>query len=388
LDSIASAIKSEYTVLAPFRASLESVTQQFSMYTIVRNDKQEAQMVLGDVYGWSETNYKKDELGYLLDGHIKSGYTETVNGFMPQKGNPHYRQDSTYNDKIHSVIVVVSAATVGSTAEMRKLNEFYKSLTDRGYQPIFVLTKVDRLPDEVLIGKNENILDSGIVEATIQNFSEMSHIPRASVLPIINYQGPYTQGADYVIEMLALIALNAALQNAKNFLEKFEETIVEDAKESKGRKKSSGKKIAKKDESEEEESEEEDESGEEDDEDETEPVSDDDKKSKKSKSKKKEAEKKKKTLVKSPRSSPAKQTPVKSPRSSPAKQTPEKEQLSPKPSPPVSPSGVMGLVEATAYLSVEESELLELLESKKIPGKMIGSSWKITKEAIDNYLNS
>jgi excisionase family DNA binding protein len=373
LDSIVSAINGEYTVLAPFRASLETVTQKLTMYTVIRNKKREPQITIGDVYGWSETNYKNSELGYMLDGHVKSGYTETVNGFLPQKDNPHFRQNSTFNDKIHAIIVVVTVSTIGSDAEMGKLNAFYKTLTDRGYQPIFVLTKVDRLPDEVLIGKNENVLDSGIVESTLQNFSKMSNIPRASVFPIINYQGPYALGPDYIVEMLVLTALRAALKYAQDFLEAREDAIVEEAQENKP-KKNNRKKKGKKEESEEEEEEEEDND---DDEEETENVSEDDAHKKKSK---------KKGITKSAKSptqkSPAKAKP--SPKS-PKKQSPEK---SPSLSPPTSPSAIMGLVEAVAYLGVGESELLELLESKELPGKRIGANWKITKDAIDNYLNA
>jgi excisionase family DNA binding protein len=61
-----------------------------------------------------------------------------------------------------------------------------------------------------------------------------------------------------------------------------------------------------------------------------------------------------------------------------------------KETPPASPttSAIMGLVEAAAYLSVDESDILELLESKEIAGRRIGSNWKITKDAIDKYLNA
>jgi len=229
LNSIASAITGEYTVLAPFRASLETVTQQLTMHTIVRNKKREPQITITDIYGWNEINYKNSELGYILDGYIKSGYNPPASGFMPSQLKPLFRKKPTFNDKIHAVIIVVSVSTIGSTVERSILNTFYKYLTDRGYQPCFVLTNVDRLPDEVLIGKNENVLDSGIVEATLQNFSRLTEIPRASILPVINYQGPYvyTQGRDYIIEMLVLTALSNALQNAKHFLEFKQEAIEE-----------------------------------------------------------------------------------------------------------------------------------------------------------------
>eukprot|EP00026_Physarum_polycephalum_P000431 Phypoly_transcript_00432.p1 GENE.Phypoly_transcript_00432~~Phypoly_transcript_00432.p1 ORF type:complete len:533 (+),score=108.98 Phypoly_transcript_00432:3173-4771(+) len=346
LDSMASAINGQYTVLAPFRTSLETVTQTYMMYPLTRSAKREPQIAIGDIYGWSETNYKNLELGYILGGNAKSGYTEIATGFRADKNlNPFFRPDPTFNDKIHAVIVVVSATTVGSTAEMSKLNEFYTFLTSAGYQPIFVLTKVDRLPDEVLIGHNENVFDSGIVDTTLNVFCKLSNIPRASVLPIINYTGPYTQGPDYVIEMLILNALKATLRQAETFLEKHEDSIVEDAKKAKTKSRRDGKKKGKKDSSEE--------SEEESDNSDLENISEED------------SDKKSKKKGDTPKSSPSKKEAPNSPSAS-----------------------IFGLIEAAKYLSIAESEMLVLVQNKEISGKKIGANWRITKDAIDKYLNS
>jgi excisionase family DNA binding protein len=51
-------------------------------------------------------------------------------------------------------------------------------------------------------------------------------------------------------------------------------------------------------------------------------------------------------------------------------------------------TSILTLIEAAKYLSIEESELLDLLERKEFPGKKIGTNWRISKGAIDNYLNS
>jgi excisionase family DNA binding protein len=242
---------------------------------------------------------------------------------------------------------------------MAKLNEFYAFLTSRGYQPLFVLTKADRLPDEVLIGHNENLLDSGIVHATIDVFCELSKIPRASVMPVINYTGPYTQGPDYVIETLVLNAVKAALRQAETFLELHEEEILEDAREARrNRKKEAKKKGAQKsDESD-------DESNGESDESDHEAISDEDSDSPKSSKK----------VASSPKPS-AKPVVPHSP-SSASLPLP----LSPCPS-------IFSLIEAAQYLKIEESEMLELLESKEVRGKKIGSKWRVTKDSIDKYLN-
>jgi excisionase family DNA binding protein len=48
----------------------------------------------------------------------------------------------------------------------------------------------------------------------------------------------------------------------------------------------------------------------------------------------------------------------------------------------------MDLAAAAAYLEVGEDDVLELLQNKDIQGKKIGSKWRITRDAIDRYLNS
>jgi hypothetical protein len=104
---------------------------------------------------------------WLTKIYFFTGYTEIATGFrQDEELNPFYCPNPSFNDKvcflllfllsllfypifsffvfltfyffpfyllqIHAVIVVVSATTVGSTAEMSKLNEFYAFLTSRG----------------------------------------------------------------------------------------------------------------------------------------------------------------------------------------------------------------------------------------------------------------
>lgn len=65
-----------------------------------------------------------------------------------------------------------------------------------------MLTKLDKLDDEILIGHPENLFDSGVVDVVFNSFCRSSSIPRQSVLPIINYQGPY-ETPDYVVQLLS-----------------------------------------------------------------------------------------------------------------------------------------------------------------------------------------
>lgn len=65
---------------------------------MTRDEEDEPVICCFDVYGWSETNYKNAELGFMLEGHVKSGYTEAAGGFQA-KGKD-YRKSPKFNDKV------------------------------------------------------------------------------------------------------------------------------------------------------------------------------------------------------------------------------------------------------------------------------------------------
>ncbi|UCC89018.1 MAG: SPFH domain-containing protein [Anaerolineales bacterium] len=57
-------------------------------------------------------------------------------------------------------------------------------------------------------------------------------------------------------------------------------------------------------------------------------------------------------------------------------------------SPAAGASGVMTLSEAAAYMRVGEEDVLEVIKSGELKAKKIGSSYRISKEAIDEFLSS
>ena len=61
------------------------------------------------------------------------------------------------------------------------------------------------------------------------------------------------------------------------------------------------------------------------------------------------------------------------------------------PAPAASPSGAAGLMtpaQAAELLGVAESDVVASLDSGDLKGKKIGSQWRITKTAIDQFLHS
>jgi excisionase family DNA binding protein len=52
------------------------------------------------------------------------------------------------------------------------------------------------------------------------------------------------------------------------------------------------------------------------------------------------------------------------------------------------PPDIMGVAEAAAYMGVEIEDVVELCNSGQLKAKKIGSKYRISKAAIDEFMNS
>jgi len=131
---------------------------------------------------------------------------------------------------MHAVIIVVSVMTIGSTRDIHRLHDFYDQLVKMGYQPIFVISKMDTVQDEIIVNCPENLMDSGEVDRMMDSFCQVSRIPRSLVFPVINYQGPFKK-PDYTVQILVTDILKTAATSAQNFLVKNRVLIQEEFEE-------------------------------------------------------------------------------------------------------------------------------------------------------------
>jgi excisionase family DNA binding protein len=65
----------------------------------------------------------------------------------------------------------------------------------------------------------------------------------------------------------------------------------------------------------------------------------------------------------------------------------------PAPAAPVAPLGadaadVLTLAEAAAYLRVAEADVLQVVRSQGLPGRLIGSEWRFLKAAVQDWLRT
>lgn len=94
------------------------------------------------------------------------------------------------------------------------INLYSHRMTNKGYQPIIILTKPDLIPEANITGKLESIFDTGVIDNHIQAFSTNTKIPQSNIFPVMNYCGQYP-APEWVREKLALNAFFAALEVAK-----------------------------------------------------------------------------------------------------------------------------------------------------------------------------
>lgn len=60
----------------------------------------------------------------------------------------------------------------------------------------------------------------------------------------------------------------------------------------------------------------------------------------------------------------------------------------PAPAGPAAVPAIMGVTEAAAYLGVAVEDVVDLCNSGQIKAKKIGSQYRISKSAIDEFMNS
>jgi predicted GTPase len=212
LNTTISTLAGHWKPYAIFRSDVETVSKQLKKYPITPDGS----ICIWDSYGWSGNNYKGQELDLILEGYLQDGYVENPEGVvLDQKRNKHWNPSPTINDQMHAVILVISAHSVGSESEMTQVRDFFKAITNssRRIQPIVALTKLDEQKDHR--ARNMDIYNSAEVHIAFEALHYHTKIPKPSILPAINYQGPFNRkNPNYIIQLLNINLLEVAIDNA------------------------------------------------------------------------------------------------------------------------------------------------------------------------------
>ena len=69
-------------------------------------------------------------------------------------------------------------------------------------------------------------------------------------------------------------------------------------------------------------------------------------------------------------------------------QAPQQQQQAAAPAASTAPPAIMTVTEAADYLKVAVEDVIEMAQSGDLKAKKIGSQYRISKKAIDDFLNS
>ncbi|KAJ8313255.1 hypothetical protein KUTeg_009172 [Tegillarca granosa] len=225
LNTITSVFKGRICNKAASGSVMNSLTTMLRMYQI--EDSQCSNYMnfrICDTRGLEEDQgVDGEELGYLLDGHIPDRYQ--FNPSVPFNPDvPGFVAYPALHQKIHCVVFVVdgSAVEVMSEKVIEKIKILQKKVYQRGISQVVLLTKIDKICPEVEdnISKTFNSL---AIKDAVDKVSQTMGIPRASVLPIKNYE---QEGElDDNISILALYSLKQILNFADDYMSNIYEKL-------------------------------------------------------------------------------------------------------------------------------------------------------------------
>ncbi|XP_052285393.1 interferon-induced protein 44-like [Dreissena polymorpha] len=163
------------------------------------------------------------ECNYLLDGNIPDYYEfNPATPISPE--NPGFVHHPRVPEKIHCVLFVIDAKTVGDIPPklVEKMNSFQKIMNHKGIPQTVLLTKVDLACQDVA-SKISNVFTSKTIEAAVDKVSGLLGLPRNNILPVKNYENEMQ--LDDNISILALLAVRQVLYFAEDYIENLQEKM-------------------------------------------------------------------------------------------------------------------------------------------------------------------
>ncbi|KAH3742378.1 hypothetical protein DPMN_049119 [Dreissena polymorpha] len=163
------------------------------------------------------------ECNYLLDGNIPDYYEfNPATPICPD--NPGFVHHPRVSEKIHCVLFVIDAKTVGEIPAklVEKMNSFQKIMNHKGIPQAVLLTKVD-LDCQDVASKTSNVFMSKKIESAVDMVSGILGLPRNNILPVKNYENEMQ--LDDNISILALLAVRQLLYFAEDFIENLQDKL-------------------------------------------------------------------------------------------------------------------------------------------------------------------
>lgn len=128
---------------APHGQGTGSLTRKLRKYKFTDPDtKKPVHWQLWDSMGWGANDYKKGELGFILDGNLPNGCKLDDKISMKTAG---FNKQPSVEDEVHCVCLVVPCDAATDDSYMERLREMRQFARERGEQESPCLLSVMRL---------------------------------------------------------------------------------------------------------------------------------------------------------------------------------------------------------------------------------------------------
>ncbi|XP_066517766.1 interferon-induced protein 44-like [Hoplias malabaricus] len=176
--------------------------------------------VFTDIMGLEE-RYNKgvhtDDVLSVLRGEVKNGYF--FNPHCPvAEGNPHFKDDPSFKDKVHCLVSVLPANIISLTSEevMKKMRCVHKMANDLGIPEVIIMSKVD-LACPLVANNPRKIYTSKKIKDKLEECSNRSGVPLHCIFPVKNYSEETETDLDK--DILILKAMTHIIRSASYYVE-------------------------------------------------------------------------------------------------------------------------------------------------------------------------
>eukprot|EP00475_Leptophrys_vorax_P039635 TRINITY_DN718_c0_g1_i1.p1 TRINITY_DN718_c0_g1~~TRINITY_DN718_c0_g1_i1.p1 ORF type:complete len:282 (-),score=63.89 TRINITY_DN718_c0_g1_i1:54-899(-) len=204
INTAATALSTSKRILkiAMSRDSSEHVTKSIRYYPC---PGPEGNVILVDIPGFSDENYRQNQFEKILDGLLIDGMSPADAAIVSHK-----KRSGDAPVPIDAVILVVdSVDIVGNTPVIDRFNEIITMLMDRGLVPMIALNKMDKVHQGSKAALGQVYRDDTVRRRILQ-VSKETGLPVNQIFPVKSYYNEFKRRSD--VEKLVLFCLKETIE--------------------------------------------------------------------------------------------------------------------------------------------------------------------------------
>uniref|UniRef100_A0A3Q4ID11 Interferon-induced protein 44-like n=1 Tax=Neolamprologus brichardi TaxID=32507 RepID=A0A3Q4ID11_NEOBR len=217
INSVDSTLRGKTTARALAANASKSFTIAYRTYKIQKgNPDTFYPFVFNDTMGVqsSDQGIHVEDIKLAISGHVKEDYRFNPKCPLPET-DPNYRGSSTFDDKVHILVFVISANTVSLIDDdtWKKMNDIRAAARDKQIPQIAILTKIDEACPEVK-KDIKNAYRSKHLKKLVLNMN--LGIPLNSIFLVKNYHKEIE--TDDAVDSLILSVLKKIIDYGEDYL--------------------------------------------------------------------------------------------------------------------------------------------------------------------------